>query len=56
MQELINRTSGIADSLLSATLEAAYLASYLGLSYLVLSIATASLAQMLPAVYGARTD
>ncbi|HVZ18545.1 MAG TPA: hypothetical protein VG897_15605 [Terriglobales bacterium] len=49
MQELINRTGGIAESLFTAAVDAAYLASYLGLSYIALSMAAASLHRLWPA-------
>jgi len=48
MQELINRTSGLAESLFSTATDAAYLASFLGLSYLTMSMATSLLARLLP--------
>ncbi|MGZ4814208.1 MAG: hypothetical protein ACXVZV_02280 [Terriglobales bacterium] len=48
MQELIDRTNGIAGSLFSAALETAYLASYFGLSYLALSMAAASFSRLIP--------
>jgi len=48
MQELINRTNGIAGNLFRSALDAAYLASYLGLSYIALSVATSFVAKMMP--------
>jgi hypothetical protein len=48
MQELINRTSGLVDSLFSSALDALYLASYLGLSYLALSMATGYVSRLMP--------
>ena len=48
MQELINRTNDVAESLFSTATDAAYLASYLGLSYLTMSVLTSLFARFLP--------
>ena len=48
MQELIDRTTGLADVLFSTAIDAAYLASYFGLSYIALSMAAASFRRLLP--------
>ena len=48
MQELINRTSGVAESMFSSALDVAYLASYFGFSYIALSLVTSFLSRMVP--------
>jgi len=48
MQELINRTSGVAESVFSSALNVAYLASYFGFSYIALSVLTSFLSRLAP--------
>jgi len=48
MQALINRTNGIAEGILSSAVGGVYLASYLGFSYLALSVATSFFARLIP--------
>lgn len=49
MQELIDRTSGVAENVFSSALDVAYLASYFGFSYIALSIVTSYLSRLMPA-------
>lgn len=48
MQELINRTSGIAEGAFNTALDAVYLASYFGFSYIALSVVASFVARLIP--------
>jgi len=48
MLELINRTSGVAESVVSSAMSAAYLASLFGLSYVALTVLTSFLTRLAP--------
>ena len=49
MHELINRTNGFAEEVFASALDAAYLACFLGLSYLAMSLLTTFLTRLKPA-------
>ncbi len=48
MQELINRTSDVAESVVSSAMSVAYLASYFGFSYIALSVLTSFVSRLIP--------
>jgi hypothetical protein len=49
MRALFNRTSEITENAYSAAMNALYLGSYLGFSYIAMSIMTSFLARIVPA-------
>lgn len=49
MQELINRTTGVAGSVIGTAMNVAYLASYFGFSYIALTVLTSFVSRLLPA-------
>ncbi len=48
MQTLLNRTSEITESVYNSAMSAIYLATYLGFSYMALSVLTSFLARLVP--------
>ena len=48
MQALLNRTSEITESAFNSAMGALYLTSYLGFSYMALSMLTSFLARLVP--------
>jgi len=48
MTQLINRTSGVAESVVSSAMNVAYLASYFGFSYIALSVLTSFISRLMP--------
>jgi len=48
MQEFINRTNDLAEGAFNSALDAAYLASYFGFSYIALSVVTSVVRRLLP--------
>jgi hypothetical protein len=48
MQALLNRTSEITESAYGAALNALYLGSFFGFSYIAMSMVTSFLARMMP--------
>jgi len=48
MQALLNRTNEITESAFNSAMGALYLTSYLGFSYMALSILTSFLARLVP--------
>ncbi len=49
MQELINRTSGLAEAAVDSAIDAAYLASFFGFTYIALTVLTSLFARLRPA-------
>lgn len=49
MQELINRTSDVAENVVTSAMDVAYLASYFGFSYIALTVLTSFLSRLMPA-------
>lgn len=52
VQALINRTSEITESVYSSAMTSLYLASYLGFSYMALSVAATLVSRMFPGSEG----
>ncbi len=48
MQELINRTSSIAEAAVDSAMDAAYLASFFGLTYIAMTVLTSLVARLRP--------
>lgn len=49
MQALINRTSEITEDVYASAMNALYLATYLGFSYVAMSMLTGFMARLMPA-------
>jgi hypothetical protein len=50
MQELINRTSSVAEDVISSAMSVAHLASLFGFSYIAMTVLTSFLTRLAPAM------